>query len=190
MAEWNWDWKKGLPPSMTVPSLFPSLSPMTDVGVAPSTSTGVPILPDVPKNRPPIVTGPGSAPNITAPGVTGVKFPSGMPLGDFTNPNPTQPADPDKTFKEKLLAALNNKDFMGGLALLAKAGTGKAPAPPPRMHMGDLRMGSGLPGHGQAAGAAMQQALTKMAGDEWDLTAPRKGRKPRHQDRYDILKGQ
>jgi len=184
MAEWNWDWKRGLPPSMTVPSLFPSVEPMTDVGVPASTSTDIPVLPPPETRRPPIVTGPGAAGNITAPGVTGVKFDSGVPLGDFTNPNPTQPAeDPDAAFKRKLQEYMKSKDFSGALGAIGKGVTRpKAPITTQPFHVSPaahMSQGKDLSG---AGGGFMSKALEELA--KFSLVA---GRRPGEQGRYDIL---
>ena len=187
-----WDWRKNLPPIATIfPQLgTPSMAPFTEIGT-PSMAPAVPLTRPY-TAPPPAAVGPGYTPNLTAPGVTGVKMPSGVPLGDFGNPAPKaadgQPPaeDPDAKWKREFLEKVKNGDFTGGLAALAKAtgGGGTAAASHPFHVSAPQRMGGGKD-LSQAGGNLMSKALADMAAI--DLTQPIK-RKGNEQDRYDRLK--
>ena len=187
-AQDYWDWRKNLPPnatSMTTMGLLPGMQPMTEVGLPGTTPNLVrPYTP--PKTNP--MTGPGLAPNITAPGETGVRFPSGMPLADFTNPVPTAAttSTADDEYKQKALEALiKDKNFGAALALLAKsAGGGRSTATSSPFHVSPAHMGGPKKSVEGAAGAAMQRAMATL--EDSDLRVPIK-RKGGAQGRYDIL---
>jgi hypothetical protein len=184
-----WDWRKNLPPLPTIFPLLgqqlpPSVTPMVEAGIpaTPGTSSVTPVLPDVMKNRPPVVTGPGYAPAVTAPGTAGTALSPGL-LGFGS---PTAVGDPEKTWKERALAALQNKDFMGGLAALAKGAGGKGAPTPHPMQMSGMSMGHGLPDLKGAGGQLMAKALADMAAV--DLTKPIQRKSASGaQARYDIL---
>ena len=186
--DWNWR-RNNLPPIATIfPTLgTPSTAPMTETGV-PNSSPNL-VRPYTAAPPQPAV-GPGYTPNLTAPGVTGVKMPSGMPLGDFGNPAPTaasgKPAETDAEAKARILKTfLDNKDFMGGLAALAKASGG---APQAQSHVFRVSSPSHISGGkdlSQAGGNLMAQALAATREDT-DLRTPLK-RKGGERDRYDIL---
>ena len=196
MAEYSdyaWDWRRNLPP---LPTIFgrgfndrpPSIAPLTTTGVPDSTPNYTLPLPETRRPPLPAGAGPGWIPGVTAPGTTGVKFPSGMPLGDFTNPAPTaasgQPAETEAEAKARILKAyLESKDFSGALGAIGKGMT-KKPAGPmaPAFHVsGASRMGGGKD-LSQAGGGFMSKALEELA--KFSLLA---GRKPGEQARYDIL---
>lgn len=179
------DWRKNLPPIATIfPQLgVPSMAPFGETGMPYPTPDPTPLRPyTMPKVNPPL--GPGSAPNITAPGQTGIKFDSGVPLGDFTNPSPTQPAeDPDAKFKRQLQEYMKSKDFSGALGAIGKGMTRpKAPITTQPFHVSaptHMSQGKDLSG---AGGGFMSKAMEELA--KYNLMA---GRKPGEQGRYDIL---
>jgi hypothetical protein len=183
-AQDYWDWRKNLPPNATIFSsgAFPvTTQPITEEGIPGTPNYVRPYTDPKPGTVVPPLTGPGYVPNVTSPGAPGVRMPSGLPMGDFGNPNPTQPVESDDDrFKRKVKEMLANKDFMGGLALMNK---GKPPLPPPQpfrvsapQHMSG---GKDLSG---AGGGMMRQAIEEMG--KFNLMA---GRKPGEQGRYDIL---
>ena len=190
-AQDYWNWRNNLPPIATIfPQLgAPSVAPMTEVGVPGSTPNLVrPYTP--PKTNP--LTGPGLAPNITAPGVTGVTFPSGMPLADFTNPTPTaasgQPASTadDEYKKNAFEALLKNKDFGGALAMLVKGmGGGKSTATSSPFRVSAANMGGPKRSVEGPAGQLLGKAMATL--EESDLRVPIKRKGGGAQSRYDIL---
>ena len=192
VAQDYWDWRKNLPPhatSMMPMGLLPGMQPMTEVGVPGTTPNLVrPYTP--PKTNP--MTGPGLAPNITAPGVTGVTFPSGMPLADFTNPTPTaasgQPASTaDDEFKKNAFdAMIKNKDFGGALAMLIKGmGGGKSTATSSPFRVSAANMGGPKRSVEGPAGQLLGKAMATL--EESDLRVPIKRKGGGAQTRYDIL---
>jgi hypothetical protein len=194
-SDYAWDWRKNLPP---LPTMFggafdrepPSVAPMI-TGGAPGAAPppAVPILPDVEKNRPPVPpsAGPGYATSPVGNPV-GVKFPSGMPMGDFGNPTPKaadgQPGETEAEAKARILKAyLESKDFSGALGAIGK-GLNKKPAGPmaPVFHVSPAAHMSGGKDLSQAGGGFMSKALEELG--KFNLMA---GRKPGEQGRYDIL---
>jgi hypothetical protein len=185
-AQDYWDWRKNLPPNATIFSsgAFPvTTQPVTEEGIPGTPNYVRPYVDPKPGTVVPPLTGPGYIPNVTSPGQPGVKMPSGVPIGDFGNPAPTQPIETDdERFKRKALELLQNKDFSGALSAIAKGATAHKIAPPPVFHVeAPQRMGGGKD-LSQAGGGMMRQAIEE--GGKFNLLA---GRKPGEQGRYDIL---
>jgi hypothetical protein len=188
-SEYSWDWRRNLPP-------VPSMSLFSGLGVAPTNKPWGETTPDNAMPAPAMNTGPGYTPNITAPGNPGVTMPSGMPFGSMGNPDARSAevaaqavANKPKTYEERLLEALKNKDFMGGLAAIAKGtGYGGTKVTSHPFHVSAASMGPGLPDHRGQGSAFMAKALADMASPDKDLTIPIQRKSARGaQARYDIL---
>jgi hypothetical protein len=181
-----WDWRKNLPPNataMSVLGLLPGMQPVTEVGVPGSTPnmvrpyTANPVNPD---------TGPGYAPAVTAPATRGTAM--DPPLLGFGSPTAVagKPETEAEAKARILKSYLENKDFMGGLAAIAKGAGGKGAPTPHPMQMSGMSMGHGLPDLKGAGGQLMAKALADMAAV--DLTKPIQRKSASGaQARYDIL---
>ena len=187
-AQDYWDWRKNLPPVPTMSLLgVPSMTPVTEGGIPTPTATLTRPYTAAP---PAPALGPGYTPNLVGNPV-GVKFPSGMPLGDFGNPAPTaasgQPNADDEFKKKALEELLKNKDFGGALAMLVKGmGGAKSTATSSPFRVSGASMGGPKNNVAGAAGAAMQRAMATL--EDTDLRTPLKRKGGGAQSRYDILK--
>jgi hypothetical protein len=191
----GWDWERQYrPPRLDMNSLLPTVPQPP-----PPEPTPQPVITPT-SFSPPEMWPKGMFRTNPAPGGTGVVFPSGMPLGGFTDPiqkqaaaNVQAAAAAGNTWDARLKKLMENKDFPAALEALASGiGIGKKKGPEvssspfkvsPSGHVSKPKDISG------PASKLLQAAgLVDLLGEGSELTDLKgRSKRRRQQSRYDIL---